>query len=597
MRLHILLIIVLLLAAGAAGSSIQITETLLTPWGTPQYDPVISGSYVAYVDRGGGNEDICIYTIGAPGNPVHVNYDPSQQFDPAIDGDRVVYVDEAAGKGDIWLHEISSGQSTKLTYGASDEVKPQISGDNVVYLSDRSGNWDVYTYSLSEWRELPLVLSAYDEELPSIDDETVAWQVLDDGTYNIRAKTLGGTEFPVATSAADETYPKISGDKIALRINGEIALYDIATAVTDTLPNSDGLAFQLFLDEQHITYTNDSTGNWDIFLYDIADSTTYQLTSNPFDQFLTGVDGNRVVFWDERNGSKDVWLLEWEINHPPVADAGADQYVDEGDTVYLSGSGSDPNGDPIVEWRWSFTDLPFGSAAELDDPAIQSPSFVADVAGDYVLSLVVSDGTDPSDPDEVTITAEAPCAEPVAVLDVDPTEGETPLTVTFDASSSYDPYYYPLYFEWDFGDGSPPETDPVVVHTYTESDEFDASLYLYNDCGMNVLVPITIQVSATGVPDDEPLVFALYPSSPNPFSQGTTIAYDLAYQSEVALSIYDVSGRLVRRLRSGAVEGPGRYEAGWDGCDAAGNTVAAGTYIYRLEASGYEASGRMTLVK
>lgn len=598
MRLHILLIIALLLAAGVAESSIQVTETWVTPWGTNQDDPAVEtdGDYVVYVDSGGGTDDVHMMVDGV--GPVFIATGAADQNEPAIDGGLVVYTNHVTGSGDIYLYEISEHRTTQLTYSASDEFLPRISVDNVLYLSDRSGNWDIYRYSLSEERELPVVISSTFEEVVSIDGDLLAWHVAETSSYNIYAKTIGGATITVADGPGDQWYPSVSGELIAYIVDGNVAVFNVTTGLTTYLPASAYSTSRVRIDGHMVVFDDKPQGNKDIFLYDLTTSTTYQLTDDPADQYLTDIDGSRIVYWDTRTGDKNVWQLDWVfVNDPPVADAGEDQYVDEGDTVHLSGAGDDPNGDPIVEWQWSFTDLPFGSAAELDDPAIQSPSFVADVSGDYVLSLVVSDGTDPSDPDEVTITAEAPCAEPVAILDVDPTEGDAPLTVTFDASSSYDPYENPLYSEWEFGDGSPTETDPVVVHTYTESGEYNASLYLYNDCGMDVLVPIGISVSATGVPGDGPLVFALYPSSPNPFHQGTTIAYDLGHESEVDLSIYDVSGRLVRRLRAGSTEGAGRHEAAWDGRDSSGNSVAAGTYIYRLEASGYVASSRMTLLK
>lgn len=51
------------------------------------------------------------------------------------------------------------------------------------------------------------------------------------------------------------------------------------------------------------------------------------------------------------------------------------------------------------------------------------------------------------------------------------------------------------------------------------------------------------------------------------------------------LSVYDVSGRRVRRLASG-IAGGGTHETVWDGRDGAGVRVAAGTYVVRLEANG-----------
>ncbi|MCK5653232.1 MAG: hypothetical protein KAJ42_17725, partial [Gemmatimonadetes bacterium] len=102
----------------------------------------------------------------------------------------------------------------------------------------------------------------------------------------------------------------------------------------------------------------------------------------------------------------------------------------------------------------------------------------------------------------------------------------------------------------------------------------------------------------------------LYQNFPNPFPrtdldvENTRIWFDLANASEVDLAIYDVRGRLVRRL----IPGPGcssvRLEPGpygregtmpdpcvvltWDGRDDRGRRVGPGVYLLRLKADGVE---------
>ncbi|MDY6990901.1 MAG: PKD domain-containing protein, partial [Thermodesulfobacteriota bacterium] len=103
-------------------------------------------------------------------------------------------------------------------------------------------------------------------------------------------------------------------------------------------------------------------------------------------------------------GDPDTVTITTE-NSPPVADAGPDQIVFEGDTVTLDGSGSsDVDGDPL-EFDWSLTGVPEGSSAELSDPTAVDPTFLADLPGTYVAQLIVNDGTVDSGPDTVTITA------------------------------------------------------------------------------------------------------------------------------------------------------------------------------------------------
>lgn len=96
---------------------------------------------------------------------------------------------------------------------------------------------------------------------------------------------------------------------------------------------------------------------------------------------------------------------------------------------------------------------------------------------------------------------------------------------------------------------------------------------------------------AVGVDPSGTLQLALQPGAPNPFGASTTIRFALAHRTAgVSLSVFDVSGRLVRALRDGTLDA-GVYESTWDGRDGAGNRVASGTYFIRLVA------GDRTLVR
>jgi len=90
----------------------------------------------------------------------------------------------------------------------------------------------------------------------------------------------------------------------------------------------------------------------------------------------------------------------------PTADAGPDQTVTLPETVQLDGTGSsDPNGDTLT-YAWSFDSVPTASTisdADLTDPNGESTDFEPDVAGEYIISLTVSDDSEVST-DTVTIT-------------------------------------------------------------------------------------------------------------------------------------------------------------------------------------------------
>jgi endonuclease I len=104
--------------------------------------------------------------------------------------------------------------------------------------------------------------------------------------------------------------------------------------------------------------------------------------------------------------------------------------------------------------------------------------------------------------------------------------------------------------------------------------------------------------SVTGVdPVAAPQHAALQAATPNPFQAHTVLAYDLARPGRVDLRIYDVSGRLVRSLVSGAVQDAGHHTVDWDGGDVTGAATRAGLYFGRLETGGESDVRRVVRVR
>jgi hypothetical protein len=89
----------------------------------------------------------------------------------------------------------------------------------------------------------------------------------------------------------------------------------------------------------------------------------------------------------------------------PVADAGVNQSVIQGDTVCLDGSNSSDANKDSLTYSWNIVSKPDGSLAELDDSTSVQPCFIADMPGNYILSLVVNDGFENSEPSNVTVLA------------------------------------------------------------------------------------------------------------------------------------------------------------------------------------------------
>jgi hypothetical protein len=101
-------------------------------------------------------------------------------------------------------------------------------------------------------------------------------------------------------------------------------------------------------------------------------------------------------------------------NHPPIARAGEDQERPLGSTAFLSGAASTDEDGQALTYAWTLLSRPIGSSAVLSTTTGVLPTFVLDQPGNYVARLIVHDGTDPSDPDTITISTGdlAPVADP-----------------------------------------------------------------------------------------------------------------------------------------------------------------------------------------
>ena len=93
-------------------------------------------------------------------------------------------------------------------------------------------------------------------------------------------------------------------------------------------------------------------------------------------------------------------------NTAPVANAGSTQTVAVAAVVTLDGTAStDPNSDTLT-YKWVMTTRPTGSTAALSSASASKPTFTADVAGIYVITLVVNDGkVDSSNTSTVAVRA------------------------------------------------------------------------------------------------------------------------------------------------------------------------------------------------
>ena len=134
-------------------------------------------------------------------------------------------------------------------------------------------------------------------------------------------------------------------------------------------------------------------------------------------------------------------------NVAPTANPGTSQNVLVGAVVSMDGSASkDPDGGTLT-FKWTLIGKPVGSAATLTNSSYPNPKFTADLAGNYVLSLVVNDGKKDSAVASVSVTATTANAAPVANAgnNQSVTIGST---VTLDGTASSDANNDSLTYKW-----------------------------------------------------------------------------------------------------------------------------------------------------
>ena len=104
-----------------------------------------------------------------------------------------------------------------------------------------------------------------------------------------------------------------------------------------------------------------------------------------------------------------------------------------------------------------------------------------------------------------------------------------------------------------------------------------------------------IFVDPVGVSDGAlPAQLALSAPAPNPSRGLTTMELSLPARGEVRIDVYDVAGRRVQVLSSGA-RGAGVHRIEWDGQDASGSRAGAGVYLVRVRAGAQELTRRVNL--
>jgi hypothetical protein len=135
---------------------------------------------------------------------------------------------------------------------------------------------------------------------------------------------------------------------------------------------------------------------------------------------------------------------------------------------------------------------------------------------------------------------------------------------------------------------------PAEERTFVDKSVRSAHLYEYT---LVVVLADNSEISSPAVKiKTEAYKLTLNQNHPNPFNPVTKITFVLPQRIHTNLSIYNVEGKLVRKLVDEVLD-EGFKEYVWDGKDSRGTALSSGVYFYRLRAGKDILTKKMVLLK
>jgi len=112
----------------------------------------------------------------------------------------------------------------------------------------------------------------------------------------------------------------------------------------------------------------------------------------------------------------------------------------------------------------------------------------------------------------------------------------------------------------------------------------------------DAVTTVAEQLQAASISAAPSLATALRPSFPNPSIEGGAIRFSVRSAGPVEVDLFDVSGRLVKRL-AGGWYGAGEHAVDWRRSGQDGRDLANGMYIVRFRADGVTQSQKLVLFR
>ena len=289
---------------------------------------------------------------------------------------------------------------------------------------------------------------------------TYKWALTSVPTSSAAVLSSATDAMPSFTTDRDGTYVAslvvndAQVDSAAAQVTVTAATFNVAPVANAGLAQSVLTLAKVTLDGSKSTDANNDTLTYKWTLLSVPSGSTATLSSatDSKPKFTADVSGTYVANLIVNDGQVDstpqqVTITAAVANAVPVANAGLAQNVLTASKVTLDGAKSTDANNDVLSYKWVLFSKPAGSTAALSSDTAAKPTFTADVAGTYVISLVVNDGKDSSAVTATTVTATVGNAVPVADPGANQIVANGKL-VTLDGSGSSDANHDALTYQW-----------------------------------------------------------------------------------------------------------------------------------------------------
>jgi len=401
---------------------------------------------------------------------------------PHIWGTKVIWADAYNHQGYIAMYDTSTKNIIDVThqldtdpngneYGASTGTHIAIQNDKIVYnkcVDDYEGKPGVYVYNISTGQSTQV--SGYENNIlttPDVYDNTIVWGI-------------------------DNKY---SGD-----VTSDNGIYVIDLSTADTLPPVAAFTANVTSGNVPLTvlFTDTSNGgtptSWYWDFGDGINSKHAQTATHTFTKTGTYNVSLTVANAAGSNTVKKLNCITVTTLQAPVANffsPQAEQMSDSGKSISINETVSftdNSTGSP-ASWLWDFGDGATSTA--------RNPEHVYTAMGGYTVTLTAANSIGSNTTSRYGYVLVGIMDEPVtpAYFSSDVTSGNAPLTVTFVDDMDAELPNYPIWREWNFGDGviqtyvvdSNDSATPYATHVYEKPGKYTVTLYLDNRGGKSII--------------------------------------------------------------------------------------------------------------